>query len=257
MTGVLAGSLDGNPVSAIAITSIDNSNGTWEYSLNGGLTWLDVDDGSLGNNHALQLDGAEKICFTPDVDYNGDASLIFRAWDESVGISGDYADTSVNGVETAFSSDTANAEFMVVNTVEGTEDDETLVGTAGFDAIVGGAGNDILTADEGGDIFIFRTGDDDTASNWAMDTITDFNINEGDVLALGDLLVDEESNDLTQYLSFDQTDPDNPILEVRETTGGNIAQKIALQGVDLSSLGSTDAENINNMLNNGNLNTDV
>ncbi|WP_419534724.1 type I secretion C-terminal target domain-containing protein [Endozoicomonas sp.] len=104
--------------------------------------------------------------------------------------------------------------------------------------------------------FKFNIGDIGTAAIPAQDTITDFNMSEGDSLDLSSILVDEENNDLTQYLSFDQADPANPIVEVRDTAGGDITQKITLQGVDLSLLGSTDAEIINSMLNSGNLSTD-
>ena len=121
---------------------------------------------------------------------------------------------------------------------------------------MGGVGDDVLTGGSGKDIFRFDFGDAGTAATPAQDTITDFNMSEGDSLDLRGILVDEENTDLTQYLSFDQTDPANPILEVRGTSGGDITQKITLQGVDLSQLGSTDSEIINNMLNGGNLNTD-
>lgn len=133
---------------------------------------------------------------------------------------------------------------------------DTLSGGDGDDLIVGGAGNDILTGGTGEDHFYFNFTDIGTAASPAIDTITDFNLSEGDVLDIRDLLDDEENNDLTQYLSFDQTDPSNPIMEIRDAANGDITQKINLQGVDLSVFGSTDTDIINGLLNNGHLSTD-
>ncbi len=140
--------------------------------------------------------------------------------------------------------------------LRGLDGNDTLNAGGGDDRIIGGIGDDILTGGSGEDVFKFNIGDIGTAAIPAQDTITDFNMSEGDSLDLRSILVDEENNDLTQYLSFDQTDPANPIVEVRDTAGGDITQKITLQGVDLSLLGSTDAEIINSMLNSGNLSTD-
>ncbi|WP_066016769.1 VCBS domain-containing protein [Endozoicomonas atrinae] len=138
----------------------------------------------------------------------------------------------------------------------GAAGNDTLSGGEGNDLIVGGAGDDILSGGAGEDIFDFNFADIGTASSPAIDTITDFNLSEGDVLDISDLLSDEENNDLTQYLSFDQADPSNPVLEIRDTADGDITQKINLQGVDLSVFGSTDTEIIDGLLNNGNLGTD-
>ncbi|WP_263322331.1 type I secretion C-terminal target domain-containing protein [Endozoicomonas sp. Mp262] len=132
----------------------------------------------------------------------------------------------------------------------------TLLGDTEDNLLLATSGNDILTGGSGADMFTWRNDVKGTSASAGNDTISDFNISEGDVLDIRDLLVDEENNDLTQYLSFDQTDASNPILEIRDTADGDITQKVTLQGVDLSSLGSTDAEIINSLLNNGNLNTD-
>ena len=53
------------------------------------------------------------------------------------------------------------------------------------------------------DTFVWRSGDDGTAGDPAIDIIVDF-VDElgGDVLDLSDLLVGEESNPLTDYLNF-------------------------------------------------------
>uniref|UniRef100_UPI001930E720 hypothetical protein n=1 Tax=Endozoicomonas atrinae TaxID=1333660 RepID=UPI001930E720 len=77
--------IDGNPVEAVAITSVDNSNGSWEYSVDGGANWTTINDGSLGDNHALLLDANNHVRFVPNADFNGAATFTVRAWDKSAG----------------------------------------------------------------------------------------------------------------------------------------------------------------------------
>ena len=169
---------------------------------------------------------------------------------------------TLHTLDTINSADGSNGVNDIINgtlfseRLRGYDGNDTLNAGGGDERIIGGIGDDTLTGGSGGDNFKFNIGDIGTAAIPAQDTITDFNMSEGDSLDLSSILVDEENNDLTQYLSFDQAAPANPIVEVRDTAGGDITQKITLQGVDLSLLGSTDAEIINSMLNSGNLSTD-
>ncbi|WP_202969955.1 hypothetical protein, partial [Endozoicomonas atrinae] len=82
---------DGSPAEAVAITSVDNSNGSWEYSVDGGANWTAINDGSLSENHALLLDASNQVRFVPNADFNGAATFTVRAWDKSAGAVGDYA----------------------------------------------------------------------------------------------------------------------------------------------------------------------
>ncbi|MBF7144109.1 MULTISPECIES: retention module-containing protein [Pseudomonas] len=70
---------------------------------------------------------------------------------------------------------------------------DILNGGAGHDILLGGAGNNTLTGGAGADTFMFVKGDAGTS------TITDFNIGQGDVIDLSDLL-SGHGEDLTQYL---------------------------------------------------------
>ena len=104
---------------AIAIIAVDNSNGTWQYSTNNGVSWANVDDGSLAVNHALLLDGSlvgvntHKLRFVPTADYHGNETITFRAWDKTSGSVGTYVDTSTSGNDAAFSSMTDTASIIV------------------------------------------------------------------------------------------------------------------------------------------------
>ena len=119
-----------------------------------------------------------------------------------------------------------------------------------------GSGDNILIGGGGSDAFIWHLDDQGTAANPAEDIIQDFQTGGGgDVLDLSDMLIGEESNALDQYLSFNFANGDSTI-EIRSQAGGDITQKVKLEGVDLSGWGNTDADIINSLINNGNLRLD-
>ncbi|MCB2180939.1 MAG: tandem-95 repeat protein, partial [Desulfobulbaceae bacterium] len=108
--------VDTSAVKAIAVTGVDDTNGTWQYSTDGGSNWNDINDGSLAANHALLLDGSDsdqRIRFVPDADYYGSPTLTFQAWDKTSGTAGTYADASANGGITPFSQDSDTATIRV------------------------------------------------------------------------------------------------------------------------------------------------
>ena len=111
---------DGGAVEAIALTGVDDTNGTWQFSLNDGASWNAV--GSVSDAAATLLDGSARLRFIPDSGYGGSATFTFRAWDQTTGSNGQTAvDVSTNGGSTAFSalSDTGSVS------VQGTAPDLT------------------------------------------------------------------------------------------------------------------------------------
>ena len=108
--------VDSGSVEGIAVTSVDNSNGAWEYSIDGGSNWMAF--GSVTNATAVVLTDTanDRIRFVPNTDYTGPATFDFRAWDTTDGnISGA---TGVNtgtggGTTTAFSADAENVSIVV------------------------------------------------------------------------------------------------------------------------------------------------
>lgn len=103
---------DGNP-EGIALLSLDVAHGTWQYSLDGGQTWTDVD--SVSSSHALLLRATDLLRFQPDENWNGALTdaLTFRAWDQTSGTAGSYANATSGGGSTAFSATTAAAALDV------------------------------------------------------------------------------------------------------------------------------------------------
>ena len=108
---------DGLPVESIAITAVDDTNGTWQYSTDNGATWAESTTCGRRSRPAARrtLTGQHpEAAFVPTADYNGTATFTFKAWDQSTGSAGTYADSAAT---TAFStaSDTASITINAIN----------------------------------------------------------------------------------------------------------------------------------------------
>ena len=173
--------------------------------------------------------------------------------------SAESTSTLTINVNQALVAGTSDGEILegshLSETLRGAAGDDTIYGGAEADVLDGGAGNDILIGGSGSDTFIWHIDDLGTTDAPAEDTIVDFSLGQGgDVLDLSDVLIDDESQ-LDQYLSFSASG-DDTILEISNEANGSVTQKVTLQGVQLSSLGSDNSEIINNLLNDGNLQVD-
>jgi uncharacterized delta-60 repeat protein len=115
-------SVMGTATEAIAITGLNTSLGSWQYSTDGGANWLNIRAdliNSTTNELALLLAPTASVRLLPFGDLNGSLSnaITFRAWDMSTGTAGEYATISATGGSTAFSSasDTAGLVVTAVN----------------------------------------------------------------------------------------------------------------------------------------------
>jgi ELWxxDGT repeat protein len=116
---------DGNPPGyldprGIAITAVDNSNGTWQYSTDGGSTWTNIPSIGAGQGFVLAADAADqtRIRFVPNADWNGTTTITFRAWDQSDGASNaSLVSIPPNGTPpsdtSAYSANSATAQLTV------------------------------------------------------------------------------------------------------------------------------------------------
>ncbi len=98
----------------IAITAIDNTNGAWQYSLDGGTNWTAI--ATVSETAALLLAGNDtttRIRFVPNANYNGTANISLRAWDQTSGTNGGTANVTVNGADTAFSTQAVQATLKI------------------------------------------------------------------------------------------------------------------------------------------------
>ena len=106
---------DPGALTGIAVTSVDNTNGTWQYSTNGGSNWSNFGSPSATASRLLTANGSTYVRFVPTANWNGIVAngLAFRAWDQTAGTAGGTINTNANGGNTAFSSATASASITV------------------------------------------------------------------------------------------------------------------------------------------------
>ena len=95
----------------IAVTAVDNSNGIWQYALDG-TTWQAFGSPSTSAARLLAADGTTKIRFVPNTGYQGNPGISFRAWDQFA----DWSGVTVPGGTTNISMNTANSFSSIVAT---------------------------------------------------------------------------------------------------------------------------------------------
>ncbi|KAF0284940.1 hypothetical protein BA899_07465 [Spiribacter sp. SSL99] len=119
---------DGSAAEAIHVTTVDETNGSWQFSTDSGSSWTAIDFSGGNPGQGLLLDASDEIRFTPNADFNGSADLTFGAWDKSTGSAGTYVAVSSTGADTAFSSatDTASIAVTPVNDAPVASGDVTL-----------------------------------------------------------------------------------------------------------------------------------
>ncbi|MEM9771286.1 MAG: DUF4347 domain-containing protein, partial [Cyanobacteria bacterium P01_D01_bin.73] len=92
---------------AIAITGIDNTLGTWQFSINNGGTWTAIPT-TVSDALAVLLDADDRVRLVPNANVSGGSSIRFRAWDQTAGVSGS------TGVNTA-GAGTAGSPFSLAS----------------------------------------------------------------------------------------------------------------------------------------------
>ncbi len=103
----------GNIEMGVALTSADNSHGKWQFSLDNGSNWTDVGTVSETLARLLPADSTARLRFVPNANWNGGASIAFRAWDETIGTVGALQATIPNGGQSAFSTAIVSATITV------------------------------------------------------------------------------------------------------------------------------------------------
>ena len=88
-----AGSVDG-----IAVIGVDDTNGSWEYTTDGGGNWFAFGAIDGSNARLLAADANTYVRFVPDANWNGTVTngITFHAWDQSSGTAGGTADLTSN-----------------------------------------------------------------------------------------------------------------------------------------------------------------
>jgi hypothetical protein len=102
---LLDGVTDADPGARRGVALIGSSGGgTWQYSTNGGATWLNL--GAATATKARLLRDSDLVRFVPNGSFVGNATLAFQAWDGTTGLPGaveNLARAGAIGGATAFS----------------------------------------------------------------------------------------------------------------------------------------------------------
>ncbi|MEC4883377.1 MAG: DUF4347 domain-containing protein [Scytonema sp. PMC 1070.18] len=173
---------DPGAVAGIAITSVDTTNGSWFYSIDNGSNWTALGVVSNANALLLTADSNTRIYFQPNGSFSGtiNNALTFRAWDTISGSNGGVGDTTINGGDTTFSSNTDTAAIIVnaVNTAPVLSDMDVMLTAVKKDAslpvgAVGtlvsslvSVGGNIIDPDPGAVAGIAITSTDTTNGSW-------------------------------------------------------------------------------------------
>ncbi len=74
---------DVDAVEGIAVVAANNTNGSWQYSLDGGSIWNGMP--ATSTSSALLLDESAMIRFVPNATFSGSEAMAFFAWDQTDG----------------------------------------------------------------------------------------------------------------------------------------------------------------------------
>ncbi|MFH4797093.1 retention module-containing protein [Vibrio alginolyticus] len=135
----------------------------------------------------------------------------------------------------------------------GGDGDDVVLGGDGDDVLIGGLGSDILTGGDGSDIFKWTV---DSVDEGAVDTITDFTVNE-DSIDLREVISDLNNSmidmdDLLGHISADY-DASTESVSLNITTDANVQQTIVVEnlGTSIDFNGLSSNEIVESLLNNG------
>ncbi|WP_419835120.1 LamG domain-containing protein [Endozoicomonas atrinae] len=259
-------------ISAGFINDLAGNTATTDALTSGAVTQSDLKapdlNSSLASGNDLVLDFSEIISGTPA---NSEFSIKINGIDRVI------VDVSTNNeeVNVIFSGDpvTGADQLMFCYTGNSISDSAGNNVDTINDRVAGyshTSGNTLkhLIGDSGDDFFIINHDDVTAVGGRGADTfdfningnslnpadliISDFNTNEGDLLQLDDILIDEGSS-LDQHFHFVASGSDT-IMEIRPDAGGDVTKRVTFKDVDLFTLGSSDNDILNNLINNNNLN---
>jgi Ca2+-binding RTX toxin-like protein len=163
----------------------------------------DIIDAGQGDDYVFAGDGNDIVYMSPgaDIEDGGDGidTLILGDW------AGDYSGTlnletganfaaggSDNDAHKILNFENVTTQNSGDMTIYGTSVDNIITTGSGSDTVYAGVGNDTLTGNGGADTFVFIEGEAGT------DTITDFDLTEGDKLDLSSYgIVTEEAAEAT------------------------------------------------------------
>ncbi len=143
--------------SGIAIIGVNNTNGVWEYTIDGGSNWLSLGTPSDSSARLLAGDASTSVRFVPSGDWAGTVSngLTFHAWDRTSGANGNVVDlSSTQTVADDFSVGSYSNNTGTANwTTAWVEDDDSGGGSLGGQIRIESGQLRISTVQSGDDIY--------------------------------------------------------------------------------------------------------
>ena len=145
--------IDLGDVVSVAVVGVDNAIGTWQYSIDNGASWLPLSP--VTGTNARLLDPAARVRFVPNADANGSAMIVVRGWDQTSGVAGALANSTINGGSTAFSVTTVTVTILVtavndapvaIDASASTDEDTPVTGAVSSNDIDGGAPSYVLSS---------------------------------------------------------------------------------------------------------------
>ena len=142
-------------------------------------------------------------------------------------INGHTSGTTIHGDDAASILDFSTVPLSNINEINGGLGDDTITGTSSGNVLSGGGGGggggeDTLTGDTGADTFKLATG--------GIDHVTNFNVGEGDILNLADLVTLPSGGDITDYIDIQDSGIDSTV-SFSATAGGTLQQVAVLDGL--------------------------
>src|SRR5207244_10019207 len=104
---------DAGALQGMAVVGVDNSHGTWQFSLDKGRTWNNFGTPTQTTARLLAADTQTRVRFLPTQGFIGDAAITFRAWDQTLGKNVETADASRNGGTSPFTRARGSARVHV------------------------------------------------------------------------------------------------------------------------------------------------
>lgn len=86
---------DPAPLQGLAVNGTVRTNGTWEFTVDGGLTWHDIGPADNDRARLLAADTLTRVRFLPNHGFKGQAKIYFVAWDRTAGENGGLAVTKL------------------------------------------------------------------------------------------------------------------------------------------------------------------
>ncbi|UTZ29158.1 retention module-containing protein [Vibrio campbellii] len=246
---VLSLELTGVPASAEVTSGVSPSNINFD-----GTTWTVPSDEidtleivATDTNSGIDIGSYDISVTAISTESNGD-----EAQSAPVQISLDVSDDSDDIGQSSTTDDSYLVGGDTGINLTGGEGDDLIVGGDGDDVIIGGLGSDILTGGDGSDIFKWTV---DSVDEGAVDTITDFTVNE-DSIDLREVISDLNNpmidmDDLLGHITADY-DASTEAVSLSITTDANVSQTIVVEhlGDSIDFNGLTSNEIVESLLNN-------